>query len=220
MPIRMIPGRKTTFIVARMLWLITLSAAANAWVTPSFGTISSPIRSLSKAITALAYLPIDSSASRACSVRRAPSNENGIVAKTTKKTPSSLAIRQTSGAAPEPVPPPRPTQIKMIPLSRTAARISSTASSAACFPREGSPPVPIPFKSVDPNWILLLETDVERALTSVFSVSSSASSLPSKAIRSSTLAPAPPTPITLTPNSASTGNSPWSNWLYSIIGLF
>ena len=44
--------------------------------------------------------------------RRVPSNLNGIVTIPTVSAPSSRAIRATTGAAPEPVPPPSPAVTK------------------------------------------------------------------------------------------------------------
>ena len=61
---------------------------------------------------ALAYLRRSCRARLAWLLRRRPSKANGRVAKTTTKAPASRAMRAITGAAPEPVPPPRPTQRK------------------------------------------------------------------------------------------------------------
>src|SRR6266566_7570666 len=50
----------------------------------------------------------------ACIMRRLPSKANGFVTTATLKAPSSLASEATTGAAPLPVPPPRPEVIKII----------------------------------------------------------------------------------------------------------
>ena len=121
-----------------------------------------------------------------------------MVAKTTTKAPASLARRTAIGAAPDPVPPPRPTQMKTILRSRNTSRISFSDSKIAFSPISGSPPAPRPFVRLGPNWIFSPATEPFRVRTSVFRASNSAPSIPSRAIRSSILAPAPPKPIIFT----------------------
>ena len=54
-----------------------------------------------------------------------PSNLNGIVTMPTVSAPSSRAIRATTGAAPEPVPPPSPAVTKTMSEPRSARLIAS-----------------------------------------------------------------------------------------------
>ena len=63
--------------------------------------------------------------SSACFLRRLPSNENGIVTIPTVSAPSSRAIRATTGAAPEPVPPPSPAVTNTMSEPRSARLIAS-----------------------------------------------------------------------------------------------
>ena len=63
--------------------------------------------------------------------RRRPSKLKGIVAKTTTRALPCRARLASSGAAPEPVPPPRPTHRKMSDAPSVTERTSSSASSAA-----------------------------------------------------------------------------------------
>ena len=128
--------------------------------------------------------------------------------KATTKAPAWLASLATTGAAPEPVPPPRPTHMKTRDFPSTAARISSIASFAASAPRSGSPPAPRPWVRSFPICILSLATEVFNARRSVLRVSNCASSIPSSAMRSRTLEPAPPIPITFTCPGANTDFSP------------
>ena len=139
------PGLTTRRVTALIESEIILSQAAKASWMPCLARTSSPMRSLSKVTTALDNTDNSLSAVSACSLRRFPSNSNGMVAKITTKAPSSRAMRAISGAAPEPVPPPRPTHRKTSCLPRSASRSSSSASSAARAPISGSPPAPSPL---------------------------------------------------------------------------
>jgi hypothetical protein len=73
-----------------------------------------------------------------------PSKANGFVTTHTVRAPSSFAISATTGAAPVPVPPPRPQVINTISAHSSASLISSRDSSAAFFPVSGSEPAPRP----------------------------------------------------------------------------
>ena len=53
-----------------------------------------------------------SMAASACRIRRAPSNVNGFVTTPTVRHPAFFAASATTGAAPEPVPPPMPATTK------------------------------------------------------------------------------------------------------------
>ena len=198
MPMRIKPGWATRVVTARTLCEMIWSAAANACWIPSFGSTSEPMRSLSKVISAFETRCSLASASSACAWRRLPSNENGILTKTTTKAPCSCAMRAISGVAPEPVPPPSPAQMKTSLRPSSEAAISLAEAWAACRPISGSPPAPRPCSRSLPSWIFSLATEVFSARISVLSESSSASSMPSSAMRSRTFAPAPPIPMTLT----------------------
>ena len=85
-----------------------------------------------------------SRAASAFSILFLPSNAKGFVTTPTVKIPFSLAILATTGAAPEPVPPPIPAVIKTILESANSFSISSLASSAAILPISGLAPAPKP----------------------------------------------------------------------------
>src|SRR6266850_2282586 len=80
-------------------------------------------------------------------MRRLPSKANGFVTTATLKAPSSLASEATTGAAPLPVPPPRPEVIKIMSEPSSASIIFSVSSSAALRPTSGLAPAPRPLVS-------------------------------------------------------------------------
>ena len=86
----------------------------------------------------------------ACSCRFLPSNLNGLVTTATVSAPSSLARLAMTGAAPVPVPPPRPVVTKIMSAPSSAWMIFSVSSSAADRPTFGSAPAPSPFVSFAP----------------------------------------------------------------------
>src|SRR5213082_3153987 len=88
----------------------------------------SAMRSFSKQTTASVVSCRRASASRAWAVRRFPSKVNGSVANPITSAAISRAICAITGAAPEPVPPPNPVQMKI--------RRASASSKAA---RKGTP---------------------------------------------------------------------------------
>ncbi len=89
-------------------------------------TVSSK-RSLGMTMT-VSTLPISSeSACSACCCRRLPSNKNGLVTTATVSAPSSLAREATTGAAPLPVPPPRPVGEKIMSEPSSASMIFSVS---------------------------------------------------------------------------------------------
>ena len=73
----------------------------------------------------------------ACSARFLPSNLNGLVTTAIVSAPSSLARLAITGAAPVPVPPPRPVVTKIMSAPDSAWMIVSVSSSAACRPMFG-----------------------------------------------------------------------------------
>jgi len=60
------------------------------------------------------------------------------------RQPASLDIWATTGAAPDPVPPPIPAVINTRSDPSSASAIASLDSSAAFSPSDGFPPVPAP----------------------------------------------------------------------------
>ena len=165
---------------------------------PCLARTSSPMRLLSNVTNAFDKTASSLSAVSACSRRRRPSKAKGMVAKTTTNAPSSRAIRVTIGAAPEPVPPPRPVQRKTMRRPLMEARICSSDSKTAWWPSSGSPPEPRPLVRLTPSWIFSPARQEARVRVSVFRANNSAPSMPSSAIRSSMFAPAPPSPMILT----------------------
>mmetsp|Transcript_15518 Transcript_15518/g.24120 ORF Transcript_15518/g.24120 Transcript_15518/m.24120 type:complete len:225 (-) Transcript_15518:581-1255(-) len=89
-------------------------------------------------------------ASVACFMRRRPSNENGFVTMPTVNAPLSFATSATTGAAPEPVPPPIPEVTKHISVPAIMLLKSFRLSSAANRPTSGLPPAPRPRVTVLP----------------------------------------------------------------------
>ena len=69
----------------------------------------------------------------------------------TVSAPTSLAMRATTGAAPEPVPPPSPAVTKTMSEPRRTCLIWSYDSSAARRPTSGSAPEPRPCVSSRPD---------------------------------------------------------------------
>ena len=89
-------------------WRSTSSAIRNASTIDT--RLSSTDRSREFGITISVSTSRESTSipRSACSPRREPSNENGLVMIPTVRAPISRAIRATTGAAPVPVPPPAP----------------------------------------------------------------------------------------------------------------
>ena len=127
-PTLMIPGRTTKRMTALIDSEIMRSAAANASWIPFLARMSSPIRPFSKVTRAFANTASSLRASSACCRRLFPSKLKGMVANITTKAFSSRAMRVINGAAPEPVPPPKPTHKKMIWCPRMASLIDSSDS--------------------------------------------------------------------------------------------
>ena len=68
----------------------------------------------------------------------------------TVSAPSSLASDATTGAAPVPVPPPRPAVTNTMSAPSSRSMIFSVSSSAACRPTAGSEPAPSPLVIFEP----------------------------------------------------------------------
>mmetsp|Transcript_5480 Transcript_5480/g.10448 ORF Transcript_5480/g.10448 Transcript_5480/m.10448 type:complete len:283 (+) Transcript_5480:438-1286(+) len=150
-------------------------------------------------ITVSTFCLSRSIASTACLILRFPSNANGFVTIATVNAPLSLAISETTGAAPLPVPPPIPLVIKHKSVPATMAAISSRDSSAASLPTSGSPPAPRPRVTDDPILRTCAPLALERpsACASVFIAQNSTPLIRVSSIRSTALVPPPPTPRTL-----------------------
>ena len=108
-----------------------------------------------------------SPASAAC-IRFLPSKVNGFVTIPTVKAPSSFAIFANNGAAPVPVPPPKPVVTNTISLPLIASRISFSLSCAARLPISGFAPAPRPFVTSRPKIILFLTRELFNTDKSVF----------------------------------------------------
>ena len=141
--------------------------------------------------------PISSArACSACSMRRLPSNAKGFVATATVSAPSSLARFATTGAAPLPVPPPKPAVTKTMSAPSSASRIFSVSSSAALRPTSGFAPAPSPLVSFAPNCSFTGACESFSACKSVLAAMNSTPSTFARIMRLTALEPPPPTPIT------------------------
>mmetsp|Transcript_16603 Transcript_16603/g.40561 ORF Transcript_16603/g.40561 Transcript_16603/m.40561 type:complete len:300 (+) Transcript_16603:776-1675(+) len=135
-------------------------------------------------------------ASVACCILRRPSKPKGFVTTPTVKHPISFATSATTGAAPDPVPPPIPAVTKTRSPAETASPIKSRLSSAAFLPISGLPPAPKPLVNFAPILQVFGARDLDKACASVFiDQNSTPSTQPT--ILLTALPPPPPTPITL-----------------------
>mmetsp|Transcript_14739 Transcript_14739/g.23218 ORF Transcript_14739/g.23218 Transcript_14739/m.23218 type:complete len:350 (+) Transcript_14739:269-1318(+) len=135
-------------------------------------------------------------ASVACCILLRPSNAKGLVTTPTVKHPISLATSATTGAAPDPVPPPIPAVTKTKSPAETASPIRSRLSSAAFLPISGFPPAPRPLVNLAPILHVLGAKERDKACASVLMDQNSTPSTP-PTIRLTAFPPPPPTPITL-----------------------
>mmetsp|Transcript_24156 Transcript_24156/g.66933 ORF Transcript_24156/g.66933 Transcript_24156/m.66933 type:complete len:310 (+) Transcript_24156:357-1286(+) len=190
------------------------SATRNAAVTGvSSGMISSSLLLLT-IITVSTFFRKRSIASVACRILRLPSKANGLVTIATVNAPLSFAISATTGAAPDPVPPPMPEVMKHKSVPCIIAAMSAADSSAASSPIDGSPPAPSPrvteepmFNTFAPSALLL-----PKACASVLMAQYSTPPTAVSSIRSTALHPPPPTPKTrmthgLSPPSGMSGST-------------
>src|SRR5579862_1151643 len=130
-------------------------------------------------------------------MRRLPSNAKGLVTTATLNAPSSLASEATTGAAPEPVPPPRPEVMKIMSEPSRASMILSVSSSAALRPTSGLAPAPRPLVSFAPSCSLTGAWHNFSAWRSVLAAINSTPSTLARIMRLTALQPPPPTPMTL-----------------------
>mmetsp|Transcript_25255 Transcript_25255/g.45736 ORF Transcript_25255/g.45736 Transcript_25255/m.45736 type:complete len:263 (+) Transcript_25255:819-1607(+) len=154
---------------------------------------------LETTITVSTFLRRRSIASVAWRIRLRPSKPKGLVTMATVSAPDSLAISLTTGAAPDPVPPPMPAVTKHKSVPATMAIISSRLSSAANRPTSGSPPAPRPRVTAAPilSTCAPLALDRPSACASVLMAQNSTPATIVSSILSTALVPPPPTPSTL-----------------------
>ena len=133
----------------------------------------------------------------ACCMRRLPSKAKGLVTTATVSAPISLASDAMIGAAPVPVPPPRPVVTKTMSAPSRASMILSESSSAALRPTSGLAPAPRPLVSLTPSCSFTGACDMRSACRSVLATMNSMPSMPASIMRLTALPPPPPTPITL-----------------------
>lgn len=177
--------------------LRTSSAYSNAWLMGRSAFALASSLSLETTMSASVASRIAWIASTACRIRRAPSKRNGFVTTPTVRQPATLAHSATTGAAPEPVPPPMPATTKTRSAPRTIALISATLSSAANRPIAGSPPAPSPRVTSRPICTCLEpRADASSACASVLMQKHSTPAWPMRIIRVIALLPPPPTPRT------------------------
>ena len=177
-------------------WRRTSSTTRNASRMLVFFWTTSLSRSLGMVISVSTCALSSSAAFSAISLRRAPSKLNGLVTTPMVSAPLSLAIWATTGAAPEPVPPPRPAVMKTMSESTRAWAIFSASSSAARWPIDASPPAPRPRVILSPIRILCGASAWRRACASVLQAMNSTPIISARIIRLTALLPPPPTPMT------------------------
>mmetsp|Transcript_61533 Transcript_61533/g.148197 ORF Transcript_61533/g.148197 Transcript_61533/m.148197 type:complete len:409 (+) Transcript_61533:464-1690(+) len=205
------PGLMTMSARPMTPWRMISSAIRKA---SSMGTSSGTISS-SRSLETTMRMSVCSSkrrmAASACSARTRPSKANGVVTTPIVRQPAARARLATTGAAPEPVPPPMPAVTKTMSASLTTALISAADSRALASPTWGLPPAPSP-RAVRPIWMMLPASDWSSACASVlhamYSMHDSRSTPRSRpATRLSVLPPPPPTPTSLIVH----GDSPWGS---------
>ena len=191
------PGTRMRSEMPRMAWCRTSSASRNASVRVVVCSMCPSRRSLGMAMTESTDARSSSSPRLACSARRLPSNLNGLVTTAIVNAPSSLARAATTGAAPVPVPPPRPAVTKTMSAPPSALMSCSVSSRAACRPTLGSAPAPRPPVTFNPICRRTGASFCASACASVLATMKSTPRTPAATIRPTALLPPPPTPTTL-----------------------
>ncbi len=115
----------------------------------------------------------------------------------TVKAPISAASEARIGAAPVPVPPPRPAVRKIMSAPSRISRMRSVSSSADLRPISGSPPAPRPRVRSSPSCSLVVASERRRAWRSVLALMNSMPRSWALIIRLTALPPPPPMPMTL-----------------------
>ena len=128
------PGTVMMSLMPWTPWRRTSSTTRKASRMLVFFWTTSLSRSLGIVISASTWALSSSAAFSATSLRLLPSNANGLVTTPIVSAPPSLAICATTGAAPEPVPPPSPAVMKTMSESASAWAIFSESSSADALP--------------------------------------------------------------------------------------
>ena len=121
---------------------------------------------------------------------------NGFVTIATVKAPRPCAISATTGAAPDPVPPPIPQVINTMSAPVKASSNSFLDSTAASLPISGFAPAPNPSVRVAPIWIFFSALELFKTCKSVLATINSTPFTPDSIIRLTALPPPPPIPIT------------------------
>src|SRR5208282_5538932 len=193
----MMPGMVMMSLMPWTAWRSTSSAMRNASKKLVPFSMVLIRRSLGMTMTVSTQATSSASACSACTIRRLPSKENGLVTTATAREPSSLASEATTGAAPEPVPPPRPAVMNTMSAPSSASMIFSVSSSAALRPMSGLAPAPRPLVSFAPICSFTCAAESWSACWSVFAAINSTPSTFARIMRLTALDPPPPTPITL-----------------------
>ena len=177
-------------------WRSTSSAISKALDRVIFRSDTYFSRSLGM-MTRESTLPSSSSMpASACSIRRRPSKEKGLVTTPTVRMPISRAMVARMGAAPVPVPPPMPAVMNRMSAPRISLASCTRLSSAERRPISGSEPAPWPAVTPAPIWTLWSAVEALSACRSVFTAMNSTPLAPRAIIWLTTLLPPPPTPTT------------------------
>ena len=161
-----------TAIRSEMVCTPCLSTLSAAWNASSIGRrpMTSSRLLLDTMIRESVYFCSSLRPDMALRSRFLPSKVKGLVTMPMVSAPSSLATFANSGAAPVPVPPPRPAVRKTMSLPLMASRISFSVSSAALRPTSGLPPAPSPFVVSRPKTILFSQSEFFITCTSVLAM--------------------------------------------------
>ena len=190
------PGTVMMSLIPWTPWRRTSSTTRNASRIEVFFWTTSRRRSFGIVISVSTLAFRDSAAFSAVSLRLAPSKVNGLVTTAIVSAPCSFAISATIGAAPDPVPPPRPEVMNTMSEPSRAWAIFSLSSSAARSPIDGSPPAPRPRVILSPMRSLCGASDWRSAWASVLRAMNSTPIISARIIRLTALLPPPPTPMT------------------------
>src|ERR1051326_7190210 len=185
----------------------TSSAIRNASIRLICRSANCSSRSLGMTISASTLSRRLARPSSAALRRWKPSNVNGSVTTPTVNACSRRAISAMIGAAPVPVPPPRPAVRKTMSAPAIAAASASRLISAARSPCCGSPPAPRPRALRPPIWILRIAGDMGSACASLLTAMNSTPCTPVSTMRLTALLPPPPTPMILTSVKPRAGDS-------------
>jgi hypothetical protein len=189
----MSPGTRIRSVMPWMACFSTSSAVTKASIMLVLRSRTASRRSFGIVITVSTASRSISSPSSACRWRFLPSNLKGRVTTAMVRAPSSVASDAMTGAAPVPVPPPRPVVTNTMSAPDSAWIRLSVSSSAAWRPTVGSAPAQSPLVSFAPIWILIGAGFERSAWASVLATTNSTPDRPACTMRV-TACPAPPTP--------------------------